>query len=139
MSPVTILDGAYVATGDRIQLELLRGLKMLERQYWADGMQAPPEVRAAVAELQELRARAVARAKASLTIEKELNGTCGSAAEGRPVTVLTVNSVAMLLGVSPRNVRARARRGSLPASKRGRTWAFEYPDVVAMLDERNAT
>lgn len=50
--------------------------------------------------------------------------------------LLSTAEVAAQLGCSPRNVRALAERGAIPAVRNGRAWGFDPVDVAELVAAR---
>lgn len=50
--------------------------------------------------------------------------------------LISTDAAAAALGLSPRQVRAHAAAGRLPAQRIGRDWLFQLADVLAFVPER---
>jgi hypothetical protein len=117
----------WVCADAGVLADLAAGLELLRRERRRDGQGVRTATAAAETEIRGLVHEWGARAARALA---EPNGTFGIPETGRSATMSTVEA-AIVLGITPRAIRALADRKRLPAVKRNGRWQFDVIDLEA--------
>ncbi len=110
-----------------------RLLDLLEDQYRRDGVQMPDPVRKELSEAAEvgMQWRDFQRVYAN-TSEHFVDPECSSPTSSVPMSYSS-KVTAKKMGVGERAVQRRAERGTLPATRQGRTWHFDAAAIDQLV------